>query len=182
MKLIRLLLKNYFPYLISLGIILTAGILLWAICHAFISISKYNTLALFKQIDFSYIVRAGYLMILITVAIYGLIFLEIQLRKVRPFHPLYSQFMDRCHQKIFEWYPIFAIILFLLLVFPENTFSLLATLLSTIALLNSFFKKYSSILLTTMVNLPSIFSLRRGSQLPVTEREKETPKNLKRDD
>ena len=90
--------------------------------------------------------------------------------------------MDRCHQKIFEWYPIFAIILFLLLVFPENTFSLLATLLSTIALLNSFFKKYSSILLTTMVNLPSIFSLRRGSQLPVTEREKETPKSLKRDD
>lgn len=182
MKLIRLRLKNYFPYFISLGIIVTAGVLIWAICYAFISISKYNTLALFKQIDFLYFARAGYLMMLITVAIYGLIFLEIQLRKAKSFHPLYSQFMDHCHQKIFEWYPIFAIILFLLLVFPENTFNLLATLLATIALLSSFFKKYSSILLTTMVSLPSIFSLHKKSQLSVTEREKGTPKSLKHDD
>ncbi len=54
--------------------------------------------------------------------------------KFKSFHSLYSQFMNQCHQKIFEWYPIFAIILFLLLVFPEDTFNLLATLLSTVVL------------------------------------------------
>lgn len=182
MRLIQTLFKRYLPYVLSIAIILILAILLWAICYAFISVSKYNTLALFKQIDFSYIARAGYLMILITVAVYGLIFLEMQFRKFKSFHPLYSQFMDHCHQKIFEWYPIFAIILFLLLVFPENTFNLLATLLSTIALLGSFFKKHSSIIFKSMVNLPSLFSLHREDHSSAIQHGKGRRSSLKHDD